>query len=105
MTKQEHEAELDDRMVDQLAVAMKAKLAKKRADGYGGWVNADVGHLARLLVEHVRKGDPVDIANFAGMLFVLSEAVGQDGVRVALTSAMSDLVEKATAGLGIRENY
>lgn len=105
MTRQEHEAELDDKMVDQLAEAMKVKLTKKRAQGYGGWTNADVGHLAKLLVGHVQKGDPVDVANFAGMLFVLSEAVGAEGVRKALASAVSDLVAEATRGVGIRENY
>lgn len=58
--------------VDRLAVHMKVKLAKKRAQGYSGWHEPQactVDHLARLLIQHLPKGDPVDIANFAMMLF------------------------------------
>lgn len=61
----------DDHAVDRFAVAMKAKLAASRAKGRGGWDDpgqCTVEHLARLLVDHVAKGDPVDVANFAMML-------------------------------------
>ena len=61
----------DDIHVDGFAVAMKNKLAKKRAEGYGGWDNpqeCDVKYLAKLLLEHLKKPDMVDIANFAMML-------------------------------------
>lgn len=55
--------------VQQFAEAMKAKMHEKAMEGYGGWEQADVGFLAKLLVDHIPKGDPVDIANFAMMLF------------------------------------
>lgn len=61
----------DDIAVDRFAAAMKAKLAKKRAAGRGGWddpTQCSIHDLARLLVEHIHKGDPVDIANFAMMI-------------------------------------
>jgi hypothetical protein len=60
----------DDYAVDRFAAAMKAKLAKKRADGRGGWETPDCTDefLAELLMEHTKKGDPVDVANFAMML-------------------------------------
>lgn len=61
----------DDIAVDNFAEMMKAKLARARAKGRGGWDNPDectVENLADLLVEHVDKGDPVDVANLAMML-------------------------------------
>lgn len=61
----------DDLAVDRFFAAMKAKLAKKRDDGYSGWDDSDdcsVEHLSYLLVQHLHKGDPIDIANFAMML-------------------------------------
>lgn len=61
----------DDLAVDRFASQMKAKLAAKRAAGYGGWDDPKACHvetLARRLVEHIEKGDPVDVANFAMML-------------------------------------
>lgn len=61
----------DDLAVDRFAAAMKSKLAASRAKGRGGWDDPEqctVEHLARLLVEHIPKGDPVDVANFAMML-------------------------------------
>ncbi|WP_126284823.1 hypothetical protein [Burkholderia stagnalis] len=61
----------DDIAVDRFCAAMKAKLAKKRTEGRGGWDDPSSCHiatLARYLVEHVGKGDPIDVANFAMML-------------------------------------
>ncbi|ERJ35898.1 hypothetical protein L810_1155 [Burkholderia sp. AU4i] len=61
----------DDLAVDRFAATMKAKLAEKRAAGRGGWDDPKQCHvstLARMLVEHVAKGDPVDVGNFAMML-------------------------------------
>ena len=59
----------DDIAVDGFAKAMKDKLAKKREEGRSGWEDADPQWLAALLVGHVQKGDPVDIANFCMMLY------------------------------------
>jgi hypothetical protein len=61
----------DDVAVDAFAAAMKAKLAAKRAQGYGGWsdpAQCRVEFLSRKLRQHMVKGDPVDVGNFAMML-------------------------------------
>lgn len=65
------DAHTDDMAVDRFAAAMKAKLARKRAEGRGGWDNPEecsVAFLSHLLREHVAKGDPVDVGNFAMMI-------------------------------------
>ncbi len=62
----------DDLAVDAFAAAMKAKLAEKRRQGYGGWndpARCKVEMLAQCLADHLVKGDMVDIGNFAMMLF------------------------------------
>ncbi len=64
-------AHSDDIAVDRFAIVMKNKLALKRSQGRTGWEDPDqcsVELLSRMLVEHVHKGDPVDIGNFAMML-------------------------------------
>jgi len=62
----------DDTAVDKFAAAMKAKLERKREQGYHGWDDKDdcsQQHLVGLLVAHMAKGDPVDVGNFAMMLW------------------------------------
>lgn len=80
----------DDAAVDAFAATMKAKLAKKRAEGRGGWQMCSAGDLSRLLREHVEKGDPVDVANLAMML-------SQNGQRIEATEP----VKEETVDLGI----
>lgn len=61
----------DEIAVDRFAAAMKAKLAQKRIEGRGGWEDPErctIAALSLMLIEHVDKGDPVDIANFAMMI-------------------------------------
>lgn len=63
---------LDDIAVDLFASAMKQKLARKRAEGRGGWSDPNVctvADLHRWMTEHIEKGDPVDVANFAMMIW------------------------------------
>ena len=72
--------------VMRFAAAMTRKLNRKRDEGKVGWnqepytVQTDrgdlvhrygctVAHLKRLLMEHVEKGDVVDIANFCMMIW------------------------------------
>nr|WP_313709065.1 hypothetical protein [Brucella intermedia] len=89
------EAHADDVAVDRFAVAMKEKLAKKRAEGRGGWENKDecsAEYLSYLLIQHIWKGDPVDIANLAMML-------QQRGERVVVDSETSSIIpDHADAG-------
>ncbi len=62
----------DDFAVDRFAAAMKAKMASKRAEGRSGWDDktaCSAERLQTLLVDHLTKGDPVDVGNFAMMLF------------------------------------
>lgn len=61
----------DDLAVDRFAAAMKVKLAEKRAQGYGGWDDVEkctISWLSELLRNHIDKGDPVDVGNFAMMI-------------------------------------
>lgn len=68
----------DDVAVDAFATRMKEKLAKKRAEGRGGWedkARCSAKFLSLLLREHVQKGDPVDVANFCMFLFNRGENI------------------------------
>ena len=69
----------DDAAVDALAAAMKVKLAKQRAKGYGGWDTPEFTQqrLSDMLREHVDKGDPVDVANFCTFLAARGEGIAQ----------------------------
>jgi hypothetical protein len=68
----------DDLAVDRFAAAMKAKLAKKRAEGRGGWddpAQCTGENLSLLLRSHVRKGDPLDVGNLAMMIHQRGERI------------------------------
>lgn len=63
----------DDIAVDRFAAAMKEKLAVKRAQGRSGWDDPEqcsLDYLVRLFHDHVSKGDPIDIGNFAMMFWI-----------------------------------
>ena len=71
-----------DVAVDVFAAAMKAKLAAARAKGRGGWAGDEPGmqqRLSNMLREHVTKGDPVDVANFAMFLHQRGEGIMRPG--------------------------
>lgn len=77
-TPQASPAHTDDLAVDRFAVAMKAKLAKKRGDGRGGWEDksdCSAEYLSDLLRDHVAKGDPVDVGNLSMMLHQRGERI------------------------------
>jgi hypothetical protein len=62
----------DDLAVDRFAAAMKDKMAKSRAKGRSGWddpAECTERSLRTMLRVHLSKGDPVDVGNFAMMLF------------------------------------
>jgi hypothetical protein len=68
----------DELAVDRFAAAMKAKLAKKRVEGRGGWEDKDQCSavlLSGLLRDHVDKGDPLDVGNLAMMLHQRDERI------------------------------
>ena len=74
---------IDDIAVDRFAEAMKQKLAKQRQKGYGGWNDKELcpdGRLQKYLGAHLGKGDPVDIGNFAMMIWNRGESVTDAGV-------------------------
>lgn len=75
------QADIDNEAVDKLAQAMKNKLAKKREQGYHGWETCKHGDLVQLLINHVDKGDPIDVANFCAFLFARGERLTQGGAR------------------------
>lgn len=59
----------DDLAVDRFAAVMKAKLKWEREErNRSGWQDMSETDLSRLLIEHLPKGDPVDVANFCMML-------------------------------------
>ena len=63
----------DDFAVEHFAGAMKAKMAASRAKGRGGWDDpkqCSIEMLQAMLLHHVAKGDPVDVANFCMMLWI-----------------------------------
>lgn len=63
------EAAKDDAAVDRFATAMRQKLARSREKGRGGWQTCPPDDLREMLTEHIQKGDPVDVANLAMMLW------------------------------------
>jgi len=67
------EAHTDDAAVDRFAAALKAKLAKQREKGYEGWETCPPERLQEMLFNHIPKGDPVDVGNFAMFLFARGE--------------------------------
>lgn len=75
----------DDVAVQAFAGAMKAKMARKRNEGRGGWQDkgqCSAEWLSELLRGHIGKGDPVDVANLAMMLH-------QRGERITLGNVFS----------------
>ena len=79
----------DDAAVDALAAHMKAKLAKQRAKGYGGWDDPGCSQqrLSDMLRDHVAKGDPVDVANFCAFLVARGEGIAQSAPAGVLEDA------------------
>lgn len=64
--------EADEMGVDRFSTAMRRKLTQKRKEGRGGWQFPDecpIEDLRTMLKEHIAKGDSVDIANFAMMIW------------------------------------
>ena len=84
----------DDIAVDAFAALMKAKLKKKRGDGRGGWEECRPHELAKMLCDHLDKGDPVDIANFC--MFISSIGTSKKVVRDSILDALQDWITAST---------
>lgn len=92
----------DDLAVDALAAAMKAKLARQRAKGYGGWdTDCTQQRLSDLLRGHVDKGDPVDVANFCAFLLARGEGIAAAPQAVQAAVPLPLLVRDIARDLGI----
>jgi hypothetical protein len=63
------EKDFDDAAIDAFAAAMKEKMDISRGKGRGGWETCSRTDLWQMLKEHVTKGDPIDVANLAMMLW------------------------------------
>jgi hypothetical protein len=59
----------DDSAVIQFAEAMRLKMDISRAKGRNGWPTVSVHDLWLMLRGHVEKGDPIDVANLAMMIW------------------------------------
>lgn len=89
----------DDAAVDTLAALMKAKLAKQRARGYGGWDTPECTQqrLSDMLRGHVDKGDPVDVANFCAFLAARGEGIALAAPAAVAVPSSEDLMTLSKA--------
>lgn len=88
----------DDLAVDRFAIAMKAKLTEKRAEGRRGWddpAECSAGYLSMLLVEHIEKGDPLDVGNLAMMLHERGDRIADERERYAAKRATLTAAQEA----------
>ena len=62
---------IDDRLCEYVYRSMKEKLALARDKGRGGWYREDckIDDLKKMLIEHIDKGDMIDVINFAAMIY------------------------------------
>jgi hypothetical protein len=63
---------MDEALCRTFGQIMEEKLKIKREEGRGGWWDAEecsIEYLKELLREHIDKGDMVDVANFAAMIY------------------------------------
>lgn len=93
---QQGEPHDDDIAWEHFASATKAKMAEGREKGRGGWEDPEqcpTERLQLMLLEHLKKGDPVDVANFCMMLWTRGEPV----VAVDLKAARQAVLEDAAA--------
>lgn len=71
----------NDIMVDTVAEEMRIKLQEKSEAGRRGWHNSQDcnNHDLKLaLIEHIEKGDMIDVCNYAAMIYVRKQLYGED---------------------------
>lgn len=67
-----------EKAIDEFAEKMKAKMRDKEKRGYKGWDDPNefsARGISKMLIKHVAKGDPVDVANFCMMLDVRDSGI------------------------------
>ena len=72
----ETDSYMDSALADTVRGRMLMKLKKKRKDGRNGWWDPDMkanSMLKDMLVEHIEKGDMIDVINLAAMIMVREE--------------------------------
>ena len=80
-------AHADAAAIMEFAAAMATKMHQAAMKGHFGWENPDLcttESLQRALQEHVVKGDPVDVANYAMMLHARGAGTAIPGPRTAM---------------------
>ena len=63
----------DEKMAGITNEAMRSKLRIARDKGRHGWWNSEqcsIEDLKKMLLEQIKKGDMIDVMNFAGMIFI-----------------------------------
>ena len=58
-----------DKIIDILASRREEKLDKKADHGFCSWQSMSIETIKEKLIDHVKRGDPVDVANFAMFWF------------------------------------
>lgn len=72
----------DDESVDLFCQAMHLRMATCREEGKEGWSECPVDQLWALLERSVGKRMPVDVGNYAMMIFAQEKARGASGLNV-----------------------
>lgn len=69
----------DSILVEMAAHEMREKLAKKRKEGRGGWFapSCSSARLKNMMMEHIEKGDYVDVLNLAAMILARQKLFGE----------------------------
>ena len=70
------ERDLEDR-VNKFAQIMLGKLIKKSRQGWNDWQNCHPDVFRKSLIEHIEKGDPIDVANIAFFLYQLKASTNK----------------------------
>lgn len=77
MTKQlDIEKDLEQR-VNEFSKVMLEKLIKKSRQGWNDWQNCQPDVFRKSLIEHIEKGDPIDVANIAFFLYQLKASTNK----------------------------
>lgn len=104
ITKIDDDEQADKAGVERFAAAMLKKLSLKRCEGRGGWndpYTCTTWKLREMLIEHMRKGDVIDIANFCMMLWNRENPTAE----AAHPEAVSRWVPVADGAKLIRANF